>query len=103
MVIVASVSCIYGLGSPVDYAKMQVPIRVGEQVDRDRLLRRFFDILYTRNDIEFTRGNFRARGDVVEIYPAYEEFAYRIELFGDEVERISIINPTSGQAIKKRS
>jgi excinuclease ABC subunit B len=101
VVIVASVSCIYGIGSPVDYARMQIPLFVGQMIDRDKLLRSLVDILYARNDVEFVRGTFRARGDVVELWPSYEEFAYRIEMFGDELERISIVNPTSGEAVKE--
>jgi len=97
VIIVASVSCIFGLGSPEDYKKEAVPLRVGLNVDRDELLRSFSDILYERNDIAFERGKFRVRGDVVELWPAYEEFAVRIEMFGDEIERITLINPTSGE------
>jgi len=100
VVIVASVSCIYGLGSPADYKQMMIRIARGEMLDRDELLRKLVDILYTRNDIEFVRGTFRVRGDVVELWPAYEEFAYRIELFGDEIDRLSIINPISGETIQ---
>ena len=100
VIIVASVSCIYGLGSPVDYKQMMIRIVKGESLDRDELLRKLIDILYNRNDIEFVRGTFRVRGDVVELWPAYEEFAYRIELFGDEIDRLSIINPTSGETIQ---
>ena len=86
VVIVASVSCIYGIGSPSDYKEMVVHISRGTTIDRDELLRRFVDILYDRNDLELARGTFRARGDVVELWPAYEEFAYRIEMFGDEID-----------------
>jgi excinuclease ABC subunit B len=100
VVIVASVSCIYGLGSPIDYKRMQIRLIKGESIDRDDLLRRLVDILYDRNDVEFVRGTFRVRGDVVELWPAYEEFAYRIELFGDEIDQISIIHPVSGQTLK---
>jgi excinuclease ABC subunit B len=98
--VVASVSCIYGLGSPKDYLAMMVGLRVGHQSDRDLALRKFVDIQYERNDIAFTRGTFRVRGDTVEVWPAYEEFAYRIEFFGDEVERISVIHPISGETIR---
>jgi excinuclease ABC subunit B len=101
VIIVASVSCIYGLGSPEDYRSMMVGLRVGMQTDRDAVLRKFVDIHYERNDIEFARTKFRVRGDCVELWPAYEEFAYRIELWGDEVEKISIINPTSGETISR--
>src|SRR5919202_1331515 len=85
VIIVASVSCIYGLGSPSDYRRMMVHVPRGETVDRDQLLLRLIDIQYERNDVAFTRGKFRVRGDVVEVWPAYEEYAFRIELFGDEV------------------
>ena len=99
VVIVASVSCIYGLGSPADYKRMMVPFRVGESVNRDVWLLKLIDIQYERNDVAFERSRFRIRGDSLEIWPSYEEFAYRIEMWGDEVERISMINPTSGQTI----
>ena len=101
VIVVASVSCIYGLGSPDDYRKMMVYIKRGEILDRDSLLRKFVDIQYGRNDVAFDRGKFRVRGDVVEIWPAYEETALRIELFGDEVEAIAVIDPVSGQILKK--
>jgi len=100
VVVVASVSCIYGLGSPKDYLEMMVPLRTGHTTDRDQALRKLVDIQYDRNDIAFQRGNFRVRGDTVEVWPAYEEFAYRIEFFGDEVERISVTHPTSGEVIR---
>ncbi|MEI7921606.1 MAG: excinuclease ABC subunit UvrB [Planctomycetota bacterium] len=101
VIVVASVSCIYGLGSPDDYRKMMIYIRRGDLLDRDTLLRQFVDIQYGRNDVAFDRGKFRVRGDVVEIWPAYEETALRIELFGDEVEAIAIIDPVSGQILSK--
>ncbi len=100
VVVVASISCIYGLGSPKDYLAMMVPLRTGHVTDRDAALRKFVDIQYERNDVAFTRGKFRVRGDTVEVWPAYEEFAYRVEFFGDEVERISVIHPTSGEVIR---
>ena len=100
VIIVASVSCIYGLGSPVDYKAMMVSLRLGDQVDRDELLLKLVDVQYQRNDIEFARGKFRVRGDCVELWPSYEEFAVRIELWGDEVEKLAIINPTSGETIE---
>ena len=100
VIIVASVSSIYGLGSPDDYRKMVVPIRVGKIIDRDQMLLRLVDIQYQRNDVAFERGKIRVRGDSVEVWPAYEEFAYRIELWGDEVEQISIINPTTGEVVR---
>jgi excinuclease ABC subunit B len=101
VVIVASVSCIYGLGSPEDYRAMMVPLRVGQIIDRGELLRRLVDIQYDRNDTSFTRGKFRVRGDVVECWPAYEETAFRLELWGDEVERLAIINATSGEVLRQ--
>src|SRR6201996_7436779 len=97
VVIVASVSCIYGLGSPSDYKAMMVRVVKGETVDRDQLLLKFVDIQYQRNDVAFERGKFRVRGDVIEVWPASEEVAYRIELFGDEVESLAIIHPVSGE------
>ncbi len=97
VIVVASVSCIYGLGSPKDYLDMMVPLRVGEQLDRDEFLRQLVDIHYVRNDFELSRGKFRVRGDVIECWAAYEEFAYRIELWGDEIEKIAAIDPVSGQ------
>jgi len=99
VVIVASVSCIFGLGSPEDYKASVITLRVGQTLERDDLLRRFVDLQYERNDLDFTRGKFRVRGDVVEIQPAYEQFAYRISLFGDELEKIEMINPLTGEAL----
>jgi excinuclease ABC subunit B len=99
VIIVASVSCIYGLGSPQDYKSMMVPLRVGEQIDRDEMLMRLVDIQYDRNDVAFERGKFRVRGDCVEIWPSYEEYAFRLELWGDDVEKLSIINPISGETL----
>ena len=100
-IVVASVSCIYGLGSPKDYLEMMIPLRVGESIDRDDLLRKLCDIHYSRNDIAPARGNFRVRGDVVEVWPAYEETAFRIELWGDEIEKLSIIEPLTGSETKR--
>ncbi len=100
-IIVASVSCIYGLGSPEDYKRMVVPFRVGERIQRDDVIMRLIEIQYERNDIAFERSRFRVRGDTMELWPSYEEFAYRIEMWGDEIEKISIINPTSGQTISQ--
>jgi excinuclease ABC subunit B len=99
VVIVASVSCIFGLGSPEDYKSSLITITVGESFDRDELLRRFIDLQYERKDLTLERGTFRARGDVIELYPAYEQFAYRIEMFGDEIDKVEMINPTTGEAI----
>lgn len=97
VIVVASVSCIYGLGSPEDYQNMMVPVKVGQEVDRDEFLKDLVAILYERNDIDFSRGKFRVRGDVVEVYPAYlEETAIRVEFFGDEIDRITEINPLTG-------
>lgn len=101
VIIVASVSCIYGIGSVEDYDSMAVRIKTGERRVRDKLLRQLTDIQYTRNDIDFARGIFRVRGDVIDIFPAGEEVAYRIELFGDEVERITKINPLTGEVIAR--
>ncbi|MCY2963353.1 MAG: excinuclease ABC subunit UvrB [Planctomycetota bacterium] len=101
VIVVATVSCIYGLGSPKDYLEMMIPLRVGESIDRDDLLRRLIDIQYDRNDYEFARGKFRVRGDVVECWPAYEEFAYRLELWGDQIESLSEINPVTGAEARK--
>jgi excinuclease ABC subunit B len=100
VLIVASVSCIFGLGSPVDYKQSVVPIRKGVETDRDEMLRRLVDLQYARNDIDFKRGTFRVRGDVVELHPSYEEFAYRIEFFGDEITNIDAINPLTGELLK---
>jgi excinuclease ABC subunit B len=101
VIIVASVSCIYGLGSPEAYFDMLVFIERGVREDRDRLLRKLVDIQYERNDIDFRRGTFRVRGDVVEVFPAYEESrAIRIEFFGDEVDRITEIDALRGKAVR---
>jgi len=101
VIVVASISCIYGLGSPDEYQRMVVPLRIGLCVDRDELLGKLSDILYERNDISFERGKFRVRGDVIELWPAYEEFAVRVEMFGDEIEKITLINPTSGESLSE--
>ena len=99
VIIVASVSSIYGLGSPEDYRKMIVPLRKGASIDRDEMLRRLIDIQYDRNDAAFERGRFRVRGDCVEIWPSYEEFAVRVELWGDVIDQVSIIRPVSGETL----
>ena len=99
VVIIASVSSIYGLGSPEDYQAMMVAIKVGETIDRDKMLGKFVDIQYQRNDVSFERSKFRVRGDSVEIWPSYEEFAYRVEFWGDDIEQISAINPLTGETI----
>ena len=101
VVIVASVSSIYGLGSPEDYRNMVVPLRVGQSIIRDDVLLKFVDIQYERNDVAFERSRFRVRGDCIELWPSYEDFAYRIELWGDDVEQISIINPLTGEVVSR--
>ena len=103
VVVVASVSCIYGLGTPQEYVDRMVPLRVGEVIDRDELLRRFVTMQYTRNDLSFTRGTFRVRGDTVEIIPVYEELALRIEFFGDEIERLYTLHPVSGEIVREET
>ena len=99
VVVVASVSCIYGLGTPQEYVDRMIRLRVGESHDRDSLLRRLVDIQYSRNDIAFTRGTFRVRGDTVEVYPVYEEHPVRIEMFGDEIERLMSLHPVTGEIL----
>src|ERR1019366_3741465 len=100
VLLVASVSCIFGLGSPMEYKKSVLPIRKDVETDRDEMLRKLIDLQYARNDIDFKRATFRVRGDVVELHPSYEEFAYRIEFFGDEITNIDMINPLTGELIK---
>jgi excinuclease ABC subunit B len=102
-VVVATVSCIYGLGTPEEYAGRMLFLHEGEQVDRDSLLRQFVAMQYKRNDVAFTRGTFRVRGDTVEIIPVYEELAIRIEFFGDEIDRISTLHPLTGDVIAHES
>ncbi len=99
VIIVASVSCIYGLGDPEDYTHELLILHRGQRIDRDEILSRLVDSHYVRNDFEFTRGTFRVRGDVVEIFPAYEQEALRVELFGDEIEQISVIDTVTGEII----
>ena len=99
VVVVSSVSCIYGLGTPQEYVDRMTPLAVGERIDRDELLRRFVTMQYTRNDVDFTRGTFRVRGDTVEIIPMYEELAIRIEFFGDEIESLATLHPVTGDVI----
>ncbi|MEX0678008.1 MAG: excinuclease ABC subunit UvrB [Pirellulales bacterium] len=101
VIIVASVSCIYGLGSPEDYKAMMIGLARGMVVDRDAVLAKLVDVQYERNDVEFARGKFRVRGDCVEVWPSYEQFAFRVEFWGDEVEQLSIINPTSGEVVRQ--
>jgi len=100
VIVVASVSCIYGLGTPQSYLDRSIPVAVGDQLDRDQLLRALVDIQYSRNDIAFTRGSFRVRGDTVEIIPAYEELAVRIEFFGDEIEKLYYLHPLTGDIVR---
>jgi excinuclease ABC subunit B len=102
VIVVSSVSSIYGLGSPEDYRKMMVRLKVGDFIDRDEMLLKFVDIQYDRNDVNFERGKFRVRGDVVELWAAYEELGYRIELFGDEVETLAVIDPLTGAVLEKK-
>src|SRR5688500_1394191 len=99
VLLVASVSCIFGLGSPGEYAKSVLPIRKGVETVRDEMLRRLVELQYSRNDIDFKRSTFRVRGDVVELHPSYEEFAYRIGFFGDEITGIDAINPLTGELL----
>src|SRR5947199_1305255 len=101
VIIVASVSCIYGLGSPSDYKRMMIFLKKGDTIEREKLLLNLVDIQYQRNDVAFTRGKFRVRGDTIEVYPAYEEIGVRIELFGDQIDGLAIIHPVSGQTIKE--
>lgn len=100
VIVVASVSCIYGLGSPKDYLEMMISLKVGIEIDRDEMLRKLIDIQYDRNNVELSRAKFRVRGDVVECWPAYEEFAYRIEFWGDEIENLAVINPLTGEVFR---
>ena len=102
VIVVASVSCIYGLGSPAEFRKEILPLERGLEVERNDLLRRFIDLFYERNDIEFTPGTFRVRGDVVDIFPAYrEEIALRIEFWGDEIDRLALFEPESGRELEE--
>ena len=103
VVVVATVSCIYGLGTPQEYVDRRVRLRVGDSIDRDTLLRSLVDIQYTRNDIAFTRGSFRVRGDTVEIIPVYEHNALRVEFFGDEIERLTTLHPLTGEILAEEA
>ena len=100
VIVVATVSCIYGLGTPQEYVDRMIQLKVGDEIDRNTLLRRFVDIQYKRNDMTFERGTFRVRGDTIEIIPMYEELALRIEMFGDEIERITTLHPLTGEIIR---
>ena len=102
VLIVASVSCIFGLGTPEEYANTTVDLRVGMQIRRDRVIRHLIDIQYDRNDMTLTRGSFRVRGDTLEVYPAYEEIAVRVEFFGDDIERICDVDPLTGEILTER-
>ncbi|TDL42737.1 excinuclease ABC subunit UvrB [Kocuria rosea] len=103
VVVVATVSCIYGLGTPEEYVAQMVTLRRGEEMDRDELLRRFVNMQYARNDVDFHRGTFRVRGDTVEIIPMYEEHAVRVEFFGDEIESIYTLHPLTGEIIREET
>jgi len=100
VIVVATVSCIYGLGTPQEYIDRMLHIKVGDEIERNALLRKFVDVQYTRNDIAFERGTFRVRGDTIEIIPMYEELAIRIEMFGDEIEKIMTLHPLTGEIIR---
>ncbi|KAB1650128.1 excinuclease ABC subunit UvrB [Pseudoclavibacter endophyticus] len=101
VVVVSTVSCIYGLGKPEEYYEAMLPLRVGDVVPRKELLRRFVGMQYTRNDVAFQRGTFRVRGDTIEIIPMYEELAIRIEMFGDEIDALSALNPLTGDVVRE--
>jgi excinuclease ABC subunit B len=99
VIVVSTVSCIYGLGTPQEYVDRMVRLKVGEDFDRDQLLRRLVEIQYSRNDLAFTRGTFRVRGDTLEVFPVYEEMAVRVEFFGDEIERLMTLHPVTGEVL----
>ena len=99
VIVVSTVSCIYGLGTPQEYVDRMLRLKVGEEHDRDSMLRRLVEIQYTRNDMAFTRGTFRVRGDTLEVFPVYEELAIRIEFFGDEIERLMTLHPLTGEVV----
>src|ERR671912_367885 len=101
VIVVATVSCIYGLGTPQEYVDRALKLRVGEERDRDDLLRTLVTEQYTRNDLSFTRGTFRVRGDTIEVFPVYEELAVRIEMFGDEIERLYYLHPLTGEVVRE--
>lgn len=101
VVVVATVSCIYGLGAPEEYLKAMLALEVGQRISREAIARRFVDMQYARNDIDFSRGNFRVRGDTIEIIPMYEEHAIRIELFGDEIDALFTLHPVTGEVLEK--
>ncbi|WP_375475663.1 excinuclease ABC subunit UvrB [uncultured Jatrophihabitans sp.] len=101
VVVVATVSCIYGLGTPQEYVDRSVRLRVGQQIEREAILRHLVEVQYSRNDLSFTRGTFRVRGDTVEIFPVYEELAIRAEMFGDEIERLYYLHPLTGEVVRE--
>ena len=101
VIVVATVSCIYGLGTPQEYIDRMIRLKVGDEIERNALLRKFVDVQYKRNDMAFERGTFRVRGDTVEIIPMYEELAVRIEMFGDEIEKIMTLNPLTGEIVRE--
>ena len=103
VIVVATVSCIYGLGTPQEYVDRMIQLKVGDEIDRNTLLRRFVDVQYKRNDMAFERGTFRVRGDTIEIIPMYEELALRIEMFGDEIERITTLHPLTGEIVREET
>jgi excinuclease ABC subunit B len=103
VIVVATVSCIYGLGTPQEYVDRMVRLKVGDSIERNQLLRKFVDIQYKRNDMAFERGTFRVRGDTIEIIPMYEELALRIEMFGDEIEKIMTLHPLTGEIVRDES
>ncbi|MCC5697329.1 DEAD/DEAH box helicase family protein, partial [Klebsiella pneumoniae] len=100
-VVVSSVSCIYGLGTPQSYLDRSIHLQVGGEIDRDVFLRALVDVQYTRNDVAFARGTFRVRGDTVEVIPAYEELAVRVEFFGDEIDRLYYLHPLTGDVVRE--
>ena len=102
VIVVSTVSCIYGLGTPQEYVDRMLRLKVGQEMDRDDVLRRLVEIQYTRNDLSFTRGTFRVRGDTLEIFPVYEEHAVRVEFFGDEIERMMTLHPVTGEVHHRR-
>src|SRR5690242_19537185 len=101
VVVVATVSCIYGLGTPQEYVDRSLRLRVGQEIERDSILRRLVEVQYTRNDLSFSRGTFRVRGDTIEIFPVYQELAIRIEMFGEDIERLYYLHPLTGEVIRE--
>jgi excinuclease ABC, B subunit len=101
VIVVATVSCIYGLGTPQEYVDRALRLRIGDEIERESILRRLVNVQYTRNDLSFTRGTFRVRGDTVEIFPVYEELAVRAEMFGDEIERLYYLHPLTGEVVRE--